>query len=390
MFLCLNAIPKLVGSAGGAQTHLHLHTTTFTVSHMQHSTRITSSGMARSTSSLILLTAIAITLAVSPPLPVTDIFLASSSEGDTCGGDSAAAQQFHGHRTDGSKGAAYVFSIFGRCSSRHQAQLLTSAEILQDSKPQFPLAAMLSPTCWRNRTFRTLLEQQSITPLCVPRINNVTCRGSRQRGSFFDEHWTKLNLHNLTGLRVAFYLDSDLVVQRNLDSVVRTLLHRPSLMEARTPQGCLDNNAAYTWFNTGVWAVKPNAHEMSGLIAWLKNGSSHCYDGDQSAAMGYWKIPGGSGGRLRSQVLLLHVGYNMKADQGPQACLNKRELNASDLHVVHFSGKQKPFSMYVNKDDLWKAARESYMRHFKKWEVLLGVPSCTEKQLLKTNMGCYS
>jgi lipopolysaccharide biosynthesis glycosyltransferase len=115
-----------------------------------------------------------------------------------------------------------------------------------------------------------------------------------------------------------------------------------------------------------------------------------CYDGDQSAAMGYWKIPGGKGGRLRSQVLPLHVGYNMKADQGPQACLSKRNLNASDLHVVHFSGKQKPFSMFKNKDDTWKAARESYMRHFKKWEVLLGVPSCTEKQLLKTNMGCYT
>ena len=95
---------------------------------------------------------------------------------------------------------------------------------------------MLSPTCWRNHTFRALLQEEAITPLCVPRISNVTCRGQRQRGSFFNEHWTKLNLLNLTGLRVAFYLDSDVVVQRSLDGVVRTLLHRPTLLEARTPQ----------------------------------------------------------------------------------------------------------------------------------------------------------
>jgi len=86
---------------------------------------------------------------------------------------------------------------------------------------------MLSPTCHLNATFRATLVGESVTPLCVPRFENVRCRGNKQLRdegmsdylgySTFDEHWTKLNVLNLTGLRGALYLDSDVVVRRNLD-----------------------------------------------------------------------------------------------------------------------------------------------------------------------------
>ena len=247
---------------------------------------------------------------------------------------------------------------------------------------------MLSPTCWKNHTFRDLLQAEAITPLCVQRISNITCRGSRQRGSFFDEHWTKLNMFNLKGLRVAFYLDSDVVVLRNLDSVVRTMLHRPHLMEARTPQGCLEPHSGLTWFNTGVWAVRPNVSAFDDLLRWLHRGSSVCYDGDQSAAMGFWRIPGGSGRRERREVLTLHVGFNIKADQGPETCMRKRNINQSDLHVVHFSGKQKPFVAQPRKDPTWRLARQSYLSVFGRWESRLGVPACTARQQ-NSNEGCY-
>jgi len=304
--------------------------------------------------------------------------------GPTCGGADDDTAKYRGSKN----GAAYIFSIFGQCSSRHQAQLFASAQLLQRTSPHYPLAAMLSPSCWRNGTFRALLQAESITPLCVPRIANVSCHGARQRGSFFDEHWTKLNLLNLTGLRVALYLDSDVVVRRSLDAVVRQMIHRPEYKEARTPQGCLDKMASYTWFNTGIWAVRPNASDFERLVAWMQRGGSACFDGDQSAAMGFWRM-GGPGGRRAHEVMPLHVGFNMKADQGPETCLRKHNLSAADLHVVHFSGKQKPFVDRKGADSTWRSAREQYLGVFDAWATTLGVPGCSARQQF-SDRGCYS
>ena len=290
----------------------------------------------------------------------------------------------------GRKSAAYIFSIFGACSSRHQAQLLTSAELLQKTEPKYPIAAMLSPTCWQNESFRHLLDARSITALCVPRIANISCHGPLQRGNFFDEHWTKLNVLNLTGLRVAFYLDSDLVVRRNIDHVIRQMFDSPILAEARTPQGCLPASASTAFFNTGAWAVRPDATDFARLVRWLRAGNSKCYDGDQSAAVGFWRLPHGPGGRQSRQALFLHVGYNMKADQGPERCLRHHKLNESALHVVHFSGREKPFMHRPGKDAIWHSARQQYTEVFDQWARRLGVPStCTAKRLLATNHGCY-
>jgi hypothetical protein len=270
--------------------------------------------------------------------------------------------------------AAYVFALFGACSLRHQAQLLTGAKILQSVHPAFPLAAMLSPQCWHNRTLRELLQREEIEPLCVPRIVNVSCHGHKQRGGFFDEHWTKLNLLNLTGLEVAMYLDSDVVVRRNIDHVVRRLLHNDSLTQARTPQGCLEDYAGRNWFNTGVWGVKPNAANFAQLLTWLRKGRSQCYDGDQSAAMDYYRLGGpGHPSKRVDDLLLLHPGYNMKADQGPLRCLNKHKLPQSELHVVHFSGREKPFWPRMGRDPPWNAARDTFMTTWREWESRIGV-----------------
>ena len=158
-----------------------------------------------------------------------------------------------------------------------------------------------------------------------------------------------------------------MVVLRNLDSVVRTMLHRPHLMEARTPQGCLEPHSGLTWFNTGVWAVRPNVSAFDDLLRWLHRGSSVCYDGDQSAAMGFWRIPGGSGRRERREVLTLHVGFNIKADQGPETCMRKRNINQSDLPSCT-SQASKAFVAQPRKDPTWRLARQSYLSVFGRWE----------------------
>ena len=243
-------------------------------------------------------------------------------------------------------GGAYVYSLFGTCSSNHMAMLLTSASILRQTMPTHPVVAMLSPNCATEATLRAL-RQHAIEAVCVPRIGlaNVKCEdAARQRRGYFAEHFTKLNIFALQGLRVALYLDSDVVVLRNIDHVLDQMLGNPRIQEARTPQGCMEAYAGRRWLNTGVWGVRPNATLLRGLVAWLGTGQTKCFDGDQSAAERYLMLNGAAGRRL-DELLLLHVGYNMKANQEPVRCLQRQKLPTAALHAVHFSGTQKPHKL---------------------------------------------
>ena len=223
------------------------------------------------------------------------------------------------------------------------SMLLTSADVLRSTNARHPIAAMISPTCATKQTRRLLLSQ-SITPLCVRRINLalVKCK-DRPRG-YFAEHFTKLNLFALQGLNAAFYLDSDVVVLKNTDAVLDQMLGNPRIQEARTPQGCMERYAGRRWLNTGVWGVKPNATLLKGLLTWLGTGQTKCFDGDQSAAEQYLMLNGAAKRKLED-FFLLHVGYNMKANQMPEQCLRRHKLTPADLNIVHFSGRQKPYEL---------------------------------------------
>ena len=128
-----------------------------------------------------------------------------------------------------------------RQPSRPEAQSATSLVCVARSRPFHAssakgahlilchmLAAMLSPTCHRNATFRAILVGESVTPLCVQRFANVRCRGDKQLRdegrsdylgySTFDEHWTKLNVLNLTGLRGALHVSPGVVPHPRIDS----------------------------------------------------------------------------------------------------------------------------------------------------------------------------
>ena len=65
---------------------------------------------------------------------------------------------------------------------------------------------------------------------------------------------------------------------------------------------------------------------------------------------------------LSYQSQLLHAGYNMKADQGPLRCLGKHRLSQSELHVVHFSGREKPSVMILSRSWAGDRSREGVER----------------------------
>ena len=127
-------------------------------------------------------------------------------------------------------------------------------------------------------------------------------------------------------------------------------------------------------------AAAPATSERRGaprMLRWLHSGPGpSCYDGDQSAAQDYWRIKEmhGAGGRTMADLIFLHAGYNMKADQGPERCLRRWNLNQSDLFLVHFSGRGKPYWRDPRQDALWQAAQRKFATSFDEWAPTFGVP----------------
>ena len=58
-------------------------------------------------------------------------------------------------------------------------------------------------------------------------------------------------------------------------------------------------------------------------------------------------------------------------------CSSRHRLPPSELYVVHFSGREKPFWARSGKDRLWSAARETFMATWREWELRIGVSAAT-------------
>ena len=225
----------------------------------------------------------------------------------------------------------------------------------------------------------------------------MRCYGPLRKGTAFGNFtaasYTKLAIWNLTRYEAVLYLDTDAAVRQNLDHVLRTMLAHPELREIRTLAGCpvqssvqkppiareggsaanahaLDGaqlpggstasaTRRFGTFNTGVWALRPNADLFRRLVAFLQRGSFRCITGDQSAANAFFRqwTP-------KKRLHVLHAGYNLKADKGVMACLRLSHLAASDAFVVHWSGANKPWqqvaSSYTPHDSLEQVAFTAY------------------------------
>ena len=320
------------------------------------------------------------------------------------------------------KDAAYAFSLFGPCKPASQLGLLTAITLLRKLQPVFPIVAMLGEDCWVTSSLRRQLVGLGALTELVPEVQNVTCSGRRYgpdskmlsadvNASYFDATYTILGAWNLTKYRAVMVLDSDLAVRRSLDHVLVAMLARPEIAEARTPEGCLDAIASHPWrgnyFNTGVWGVRPHAEVYKSIVHFLQHngGEMQCGIGIQTAAHGFfgrkradpmrfdprsadvdrnsvgaapWATYYGKGPspqaerrkifsdpRMRPwEILQLHAGYNLKANQGPMGCLRKHRHNVNDsAYVVHWSGSRKPHTLKPQQtlDTIERAAHADFM-----------------------------
>ena len=257
--------------------------------------------------------------------------------------------------------ASYVFPLFG-CTERPAAvfSLLAALQLLQETKPRHPILAMLTGSCCHDAALALALRDAGVNRTCVPPVDGISCAGGDRRavfGSYRNQTYAKLHIWALTDYDVALSLDTDVAVMRSLDGVLDRMAADRTLREARSPQGCLSaRDATHRFFNTGVWAVQPDAAVHAAFMRYLRSGHSRCYGGDQSAALGFFA------GRRAWPVLPLHVGYNLKVDQGVRSCLDKVGLGHDELFVVHWAGPHKPVGRRNGhvRDELERKAHSAY------------------------------
>ena len=288
-------------------------------------------------------------------------------------------------RKPGDEGnGAYAFGLFGGgCSPHLQSALLAAIHALVHVEPVFPIVTMLGESCAGHKWLYAQLASAQVLPVHVSEVKEIPCgnRSKSSQGGRLVPTYTMGAIWNLTQYDVVLYLDSDLAVVRPLDHVIRALLREREANEYRTPVACRTAESTRSIgapFNTGVWAVRPNATIYTNFVSWMRSNTdgrhfgcgAHtravartqsypaCVSlttcatsrhppgiGFQDAATNYFSQPIGkrkSELRARSDTRSLHVGYNLKVDARPASCLRKQNVSTHEIYVVHWSGRRKP------------------------------------------------
>ena len=266
----------------------------------------------------------------------------------------------------GGRNAAYVFGLAGSCADRHRLSLLTGIHLLLETGPTFPVVVMLIGVAAQLDTWLIVqLHSLGVVTLNVTEVRDIKCSNPNDRTAYFAPTYSLLAAWSLAQFDVLLYLDSDLAVIQNLDHVLWRMLRAPHLRELRTPVGCEARGAAHRmWFNTGVWAFRPDALLFAQLQDFLRSGAYKCGVGFQEAAYTFFSQgskEASAHATPRHAVEALHVGYNLKADCGVEKCMRQRSLRLPDAFVVHWSGLRKP-------EKLPRASDSLEQKHLTRWQ----------------------
>ena len=326
----------------------------------------------------------------------------------------------HHHSNALPSDAAYVFALVDwTCSPQHRTQLFASISTLQRTAPLFDIVALLGSACWSDERLRGALVKRNVVPVRAAEVlEHVPCKGphlapgsrvsaNQSTSGYFDQTYGILSAWNLTQYEVVWYLDSDIAVLRSLDSVMHAMLRNEAIGEARTPQGCLAADDSMRKFNGGVWAMRPSARIFGWLVEWLLAGKSTCGVGVQTVGEGennlspaktalhphlshsFWTHSSTLHPALGAEffnrahirthaggLMLLHTGFNMKADLGVNDCAVRHQLRGDDIKLIHWSGTRKPQGLVTTRLEAHEArAHRLYMDEYCQWATK-SWPSC--------------
>jgi lipopolysaccharide biosynthesis glycosyltransferase len=221
--------------------------------------------------------------------------------------------------------AVYAFSLISNMNSASPALHLTAISLFWETSPKYPVISIMTNDFDNHTLLLSSLEAKKIQRVVVKPVTS----GCRANGFKYGKVvLTKLRVWSLIQYRRILLFDNDVMVIDNIDHVMSKWI-ASNATELRTPTGC---NKNVKQFNTGVWGVSPYLSYATRAVT-TSHMKKKCDLGDQTLA---------SQLGANHTAYRLSVEYNMKADQGVQMCMRRR--NISRLYVIHWSGGAKPIS----------------------------------------------
>lgn len=211
---------------------------------------------------------------------------------------------------------------------------------LVDVKSKYPLYCMLSATV--DESLEVGLKNEGVS--CIRLQKSVVDRGVNEEGQTFS-HWShtfdKLQTWGLTQFEKLIFVDSDMLVRRNIDS----LFEKPAFTAVCA--GC-SYPTNHDWFglNSGLLVIEPDKQVEESLFRLVPNVidefvSKNKSVGDQDVINRYisdWHL---------KKELHLDEGYNLFAEYLSYYVRHNgyswSGRKGKDIVVVHFIGRQKPW-----------------------------------------------
>lgn len=195
------------------------------------------------------------------------------------------------------------------------------------------------------------LENEGIN--CI-RLSHMAVDGNVNPEGLSFSHWNftfdKLQIWGLTQFEKIVFLDSDMLIVRNID---RLFEYEP--FSAVVAGSLYPGNEHWTELNSGIMVIVPDENVKQNLMSLIKieieaGKRENRLIGDQDVIKRYlpeWKY---------QQHLHLDQGYNVFADFLTYYIRHagySLDRTGKDIYVIHFIGKAKPWKKKTFREYLW-------------------------------------
>lgn len=174
------------------------------------------------------------------------------------------------------------------------------------------------------------------------------------------DHWNrtfdKLYMWTLTQFDKIVYLDSDMQVIANIDS----LFDSPHMSAVRADAF---NEPGLDKLNSGLMVIVPNIEEFDGMCALLKSNTIQLKRmGDQDVIRAYYCDWG------THPELTLGAGYNVLYSEVTSGVIKKSDV--LPVSVIHYIGSRKPWM--VSPRAIWRRSKNNFLgKHLLRYAIAL-------------------
>lgn len=226
--------------------------------------------------------------------------------------------------------------------------LLTMYESLKQTKTKYPLTVIVNEEI-SNKTIN-ILKNNGITVIVKPKFKvdrEIIDKNDSSKFSHWSNTFDKLYIFELTQFDKIIYIDSDMLVLKNLDH----LFEKPNL-SAVVAGNFYPGNGDWVKLNSGLMVIKPEAGILSKFVSIMKQMKDRPeLLGDQNIIQEYapnWEFQ-----------KELHLGheYNLFFSH-LEYYIHELNHSLSEIAIVHFITKEKP----------WLLNEEQKKAYIEKWK----------------------